>query len=330
MDGSEPHEPQREIFEVLARHSAEGRTVTPAEIESRGGFPVAQLGALMHGFGLSAPAADERAFTPAEAEALIELWQRREIWPPELAIQVSRIYGRLLARIAQASVQLWASIVEPGLREHTDPRAQAADAESLSRLLPVSDALLAAVHRRWLEHEASKMAGHEPPQPHEPGGPPAAVEVSLLICDLKDFTAYADRHGDAASVHVIDRFAEVVTEERGPEAGLTKLLGDGFMCSYPNPQLAVEAGARIIDAMRSTEQIGVHASVHHGLAIPREGDYFGAAVNLTARLLSQADRDELVATREVVERCSEHSWERATTLQIRGISEDVEVFRLRR
>jgi class 3 adenylate cyclase len=102
------------------------------------------------------------------------------------------------------------------------------------------------------------------------------------------------------------------------------------MCSYANPQLAVEAGARIIDAMRGPEHPGVHASVHHGLAIPREGDYFGAAVNLTARLLGLADREELVATRQVVEHCTGLGWDRAGTLQIRGISHDVEVFRLRR
>jgi class 3 adenylate cyclase len=45
----------------------------------------------------------------------------------------------------------------------------------------------------------------------------------------------------------------------------------------------------------------VHASVHVGTAIARDGDYFGGAVNLTARLLGAAGRDELVATRPVVE-----------------------------
>jgi adenylate cyclase len=102
------------------------------------------------------------------------------------------------------------------------------------------------------------------------------------------------------------------------------------MCAYPEPRLAVQAGARIIDAMRGTGLPGVHASVHHGLAIPREGDYFGSAVNLTARLLREAGRDELVATRSVVERCPELDWEPACVAQFRGIELEVEVFRLRR
>ena len=324
-------EPQRAILETVARHSAAGRTVTAIQIETDGGPPVAQLGELMRAFGLPTPVADEQSFTPTEAEALIELWQRADIWPFELAVQVSRVYGRLLARIAHATVQLWASVVEPGLREHSDqPGVLLAGAESLERLLPVSDALLAGVHRRWLEREAAQMAFQEVPLSPQRVGALAAVEVSFLFCDLKDFTAFADRQGDTAAVRIIDRFAAVVTRERGPDARLTKLLGDGFMCSYPNPRLAVDAGARIIDAMASADVPGVHASVHHGLAIPREGDYFGASVNLTARLLAFAERDELVATRPVLERCADLSWERAGTLRIRGVSHEVEVFRLRR
>ncbi len=330
MDARERTEPQREILDNLVRSSAAGRTVTPVEIEAQGGPPIDKLGELMHAFGLPAPGPAERSFTPAEAEALIELWRRSDVWPFELAVQVSRVYGRLLARIAQASVQLWVSVVEPGLRHRNDARAQAADAEALQRLLPVSDALLSLVHRRWLEREAAQIALREVPLTAEAGGALAAIEVSFLFCDLKDFTAFADRQGDAAAVRIIDRFAAIVTQERGDEVRLTKLLGDGFMCSYARPQLAVQAGARIIDAMRGPDHPGVHASVHHGLAIPREGDYFGAAVNLTARLLVQADRDELVATRIVVEQCTEHRWERAGTLQIRGISHEVEVFRLQR
>ena len=324
-------DPQGAILETIVRRSASGRTVTPGHIEAAGGLRVAQLGELMGGFGLPAPGRDEPAFTREEARALIELGRGSDVWPFDLAVQLSRMYGRLLARIAHASIQLWVSVVEPGLRKHPDEHTRVlSGAEAFERLLPVADTLLAAVHRRWIEREAVQMAFREAALTDESEGVFAAVEVSFLFCDLKDFTAFADRQGDDAAVRIIDRFAAVVTRERGPEARLTKLLGDGFMCAYPNPQAAVEAGARIIDAMRGPEHPGVHASVHHGLAIPREGDYFGAAVNLTARLLGQADRDELVGTRAVVESCSGLSWEAAGTLRIRGISDEVEVFRLQR
>jgi adenylate cyclase len=92
--------------------------------------------------------------------------------------------------------------------------------------------------------------------------------------------------------------------------------------------LAVAAGVRIIDGMRASDGPGVHASVHHGHAIPREGDYFGSVVNLTARLLGAAGRDELVATRPVVERCPDVTWRPGGTHRMRGVEAPLEVFTL--
>jgi adenylate cyclase len=314
----------------MAEIASVGSSVTPAEIEKRCGMPVSAVRELMRGFGVSAPGDDEPAFTPEEADALVRLWESN-VWPFEVALQLSRLYGRLLARIAHATMQQWATVVEPRLRAAaSDEQARQIGVDEFERLVPVSDVLLAGVHRRWLAREAAQLAFREAPDVEAGAAPraPGAVAVSFLFCDLKDFTSFADRLGDDAAIRIIDRFADVVHREQGPDARLTKLLGDGFMCVYPTPELAVAAGARVIDAMREPGLPGVHASVHHGLAIPREGDYFGSAVNLTARLLGEAGRDELVATSDVVERCPDREWRPAGSLRLRGVSREVEVFKL--
>ena len=324
-------DPLGAFFESLPLRAAADRTVSAAQIEAEGGMPVEQSRELMRGFGLAAPDPDEAAFSPQEAAALTELWRQQELWPFEEAVQIARLYGRLLARIAQASVQRWLSVVEPRLRDsQPDVRQRTiAAAQSFDRLLPVTDALLTGVHRRWVEREAAQIAVR-----NVEAGPAAALlqgvgQVTVLFCDLKDFTAFADREGDGAAVRLIDVFARKVMDERGEEARLTKLLGDGFMLVYPDPVPAIRAARRIIAAMAPPGQPGVHASVHHGPAVPWEGDYFGAAVNLAARLLALAERDELLATAPVVERCPEFEWEHCGSERVRGLSDEVQVFRLR-
>jgi adenylate cyclase len=320
------------IFEMVPARGAATRTATAVEIAAGGGMPVDCLAELMHALGLPMPAPDEPGFTPQEAAVLRELWQLRDIWPFELSIQLARVYGRLLSRLAHASVGLWVSVVEPRLRraEPDDSARTLAAAAAFDGLLPVADALLVGVHRRWIEREAAQMAVREAELGSGPEGLGRAIETSFLFCDLKDFTAFADCEGDGAAIRLIDEFVAVVTQEQGPDARLTKLLGDGVMLVYGSPGPAVAAGRRIIESMRAPNLPGVHASVHHGPAIPREGDYFGSAVNLAARLLGAAQRDELVATRSVVERCDDLDWEPAGTHHVRGVEADVEVFRLRR
>lgn len=130
---------------------------------------------------------------------------------------------------------------------------------------------------------------------------PGSVDVALLFCDLKDFTPYVDTEGDEAAVAAIDRFTDTVARERGESFRFMKSLGDGVMLSYGDAPEAVAAGARVIAGMRAEGMPRVHASVHNGVAITREGDYFGGAVNLAARLLVVAGPDELLATRPAVE-----------------------------
>jgi len=325
-------DPQGAIFDEILMPAIAERTVSAKEIEDRGGISVATNLTMMQAFGLPMPAPDEAYFTPREAGALVEIGRIGDLWPEEVMIQVSRVYGRLLARIAQTEVQLFRLHVERRLLAEGEDRLAALRRvqDAFARLLPVSEPILVGVHRRWVEHELAQAAVREAETEAGARALPGAVSVTFLFCDLKDFTAYADREGDEAAVGVIDRFADTVVRQRGPGFHFTKALGDGFMLVYSDPCAAVAAGGRVVDAMRGIDTPGVHASVHSGVALVREGDYFGSAVNLAARLLLAAERDQLVATRPVIEATgSAFSWDPAGTRQVKGMAQPVELFLLR-
>lgn len=323
-------DPMGAVFESVLSPGKELRTVSSADIEARGGVPVDQLAQLISAFGLRVPEPEEPAYTEDEAQAFVVLGQMSEVYLPELSMQVARVYGRMLARIAQTEVGIFRSFIAPRVseREQSPPEALAAIQQAFATLLPVTDPLLVGVHRRWVEHQVAQAAVRDA----ETGAStplPGAVDVAFLFCDLKGFTRYVDMHGDHAGVEAIDRFVEVVTQERGPGFRFTKLLGDGAMLVYSEATEAVEAGARIIAAMPGEELLPVHATVHRGAAVIREGDYFGGTVNLTARLLPLAGADELLATRPVHQVTRERFvWERAGAIRVRGIAGLVELFRL--
>jgi class 3 adenylate cyclase len=322
-------DPEGAIFDAVLLPQIEARTVSATDIESRGGLTVDELVAMVRAFGLPPPEPNQPAFTPEEAQVFVELKRLQEIWPPELGLQLGRVYGRQLGRIAQTGVQLFRLYVEPRLRAEGAGRLAGLRAvqSAFQELLPLADPLLVGVHTRWVEHELAQAAVSEAEAGVGGRSLPGVVEVAFLFCDLKDFTAYADSEGDAAAVRAIDRFIETVTRERG-QFRFMKALGDGCMLVYPDACRAVEVGSRIIDGVKAPAMPGVHASVHEGLAIVREGDYFGGAVNLAARLLAAAGRDELLATGAVVERCGAFRWQAEGSRRMRGVQEPVEVFRL--
>jgi adenylate cyclase len=328
---SDPSDDLSGILASMLLPGIEERTVTPAELEARGGVSADETRALFEAFGLPAPAEDDLALTPAEADAFVTLARFEADWPPELRLRVARVYGRLLARIAQVELSLFREHFEQRLGDDQGNAYSTLRAarEAFAGLVPVTEPLLAGVHRRWLEHELAQAAVSGAEAELTEQRLPGAEDVTFLFCDLKGFTAFADREGDAAAVAAIDRFNEVVIAERGAGVRFMKLLGDGVMLVYSDTRDAVAAGAAIIAAMRTGGPPGVHATAHCGLAIPREGDWFGSAVNLAARLLDAAERDELVATRAVVDAAGDgFSWESAGERRVRGFAAAVEVFRL--
>jgi adenylate cyclase len=318
------------IFDAVLDPHRDERTVSATEIEADGGLGVDETRLIALSFGIGTPEPQEPFFTPAEAKVLVRLGELREIWPPEVFMQVARVYNQALAHIAQTEVNLFRLYVEPTLRTAAGgkPAGLAAVHEAFGQLLPLADPLLLGVHRRSIEHELTQAAVREAERRNPAGILPGSIEVTFLFCDLKDFSAYADTHGDAAAADLIERFAVTVTE-RGEHGHVIKALGDGFMLSYSEPGPAVADCLGIIERMRGGGAPGVHASVHHGIALYREGDYFGQSVNLAARLLGLAGRDELLASDAVVRATEgQFDWEPRGSHTIRGFGEPVDVYRL--
>jgi adenylate cyclase len=320
------------IFDAVLDPARGERTVSPAQIEANGGLTVDETRLVVLNFGLRAPDPHEAYFTAAEADVLVHFGLLREIWPPEIYLQIVRVYGQALAHIARTEVNLFRLYVEPNLRSASGGpvRAREVVQQVFGELLPLADPMLLGVHRRRVEHEVTQAVVREAEIRTPEGVLPGAIEVTFLFCDLKDFSGYAQAHGDAAAVDLIERLAVVVTDELGQHGHVVKGLGDGFMLCYPEPGEAVAACLRIIEQMRGGGAPGVHAGVHHGVVLYREGDYFGGAVNLAARLLGLAERDELFASEAVAGATADRfDWESRGNQDIHGFGQPICVYRLR-
>ncbi len=100
------------------------------------------------------------------------------------------------------------------------------------------------------------------------------------------------------------------------------------MLVYPDAAEAVAAWRRFRAAMADPGAPALHGSIHQGVVVRREGDYFGGAVNLAARLLVLAGSGELLATRAAVERAgSRDNWTPLGSRRLRGLRAEVEIYR---
>jgi adenylate cyclase len=121
---------------------------------------------------------------------------------------------------------------------------------------------------------------------------------SFLFADIAGFTALTEAHGDEEAVALIAEFSDAVEAELPGVGGEhVKTIGDALMLRIPDPGDAVLLGLRIANDLMTTHGAPeARVGLHHGPALERNGDYFGASVNLAARVSALASSGEVLLT----------------------------------
>lgn len=126
----------------------------------------------------------------------------------------------------------------------------------------------------------------------------ASAPSTFLFADIAGFTALTEIHGDEHAVALVDDFAEAVSRELPRVDGEhVKTIGDALMVRVPDPGDAVRLGLAIThDLLHGHEAPAVRVGLNHGPAVERNGDYFGNAVNVAARVSALASGGEVLIT----------------------------------
>jgi len=155
---------------------------------------------------------------------------------------------------------------------------------------------------------------------------------TIAFVDLAGFTALTEAHGDDAAVDLVDAFTDVAAKAvEDAAAELVKTVGDAVMVAAPDPGSVVDAVRRLFEACYAIDSFPEpRAGLHHGPVVDRGGDYFGATVNLAARVASRAGSGQALATAAVAD-AARHAGIDAVELgtqAFRNVLDPVEVWAL--
>lgn len=129
------------------------------------------------------------------------------------------------------------------------------------------------------------------------------TERTIAFVDLAGFTALTDVHGDNAAVDLVDEFTATAVDACGAAgAELVKTVGDAVMIAAPSPATGLDAVSRLFHAAYERDGFPEpRAGLHHGPVVERAGDWFGATVNLAARVASRAGSGQALITRSILD-----------------------------
>ena len=160
-----------------------------------------------------------------------------------------------------------------------------------------------------------------------------AAEATFAFVDLAGFTAMTEAHGDAEAVAIVRAFRDRALQVLGPDDELVKTIGDAVMLRFATPEAAVTALRELL-----SRELVVHdavllprAGAHHGPAVAVDRDYYGAAVNLAARVAGKAGGGQLLVTTRaaIAARDLGAIVTHVGSVQLRNVSESVDIYDVR-
>lgn len=157
------------------------------------------------------------------------------------------------------------------------------------------------------------------------------TSATFVFADIAGFTALTEAHGDQEAAALVRDFCRTVNAEL-PAAGgrQVKTIGDAVMLCIPEPEKAVRLALRIThELMLGHGAPAVRVGMHYGQAVEQDGDYFGAAVNLAARVSAEAAGGEVLLTGTTAARAPQLEavvYEPRGRRELRNVREPVELF----
>jgi adenylate cyclase len=158
----------------------------------------------------------------------------------------------------------------------------------------------------------------------------AAQPDAAVFADLSGYTALTDRLGDQVSVDIVLRLAELTQEVAERHGGrVVKMLGDGVHFIFDEPASAVLGS---LDFVHSVEPRGLppaHIGINAGPITYTDGDYYGLAVIIAARIASTAGPGEVLVGESVVQAGTPKGvrFEDIGPVELKGVRRPVRVFR---
>jgi adenylate cyclase len=155
--------------------------------------------------------------------------------------------------------------------------------------------------------------------------------ATFVFADIAGFTALTEAHGDEEAVKLVEELSEGVEAELPAIQGeYVKTIGDALMLRIPAPGDAVLLALRIANDLLSAHGAPtVRVGLHHGPAVERKGDYFGASVNLAARVSALASGGEVLLTGQTAALASDLEgvlYESRGRQTLRNVAEPLEIF----
>lgn len=274
--------------------------------------------------GLTVADPDTPTLSQVDVDSLATWVALRMQWGPDAADGFLRVLGSAMARVAEA-ISSMIRMAQPKmwLGLTGDELATAQVYREAAEFVPRVGTMIDAVHRHHLVGTRTFIEGVQ-------RGPSASVICGVGFVDLSGFTALTQTLTPEKLSMLLSSFSATVSDVVHADGGrVVKFIGDAVMWVSPSPERLARAALDLVDHPRAREAgLQVRGGLGYGEILAINGDYFGNAVNLAARLVGAASPGQILADAAVYEQLPDWSAVAQEPLQLKGFDDAIVAYDL--
>lgn len=153
-----------------------------------------------------------------------------------------------------------------------------------------------------------------------------------MMADLSGYTAMTEVHGADSAASIIDKYLAIVKKSLVGSSYLHERVGDEMVIIANSAEdLAYTATFLFEYAYDENHFLPLHAGLHYGPVVKKNGAYFGSTINTASRITSAAERGRIVCSSEFLNQLPEgHPYivERKGMYAFKNLLKPVELFQM--
>ncbi|MEJ5255618.1 MAG: adenylate/guanylate cyclase domain-containing protein [Acidimicrobiales bacterium] len=269
-----------------------------AEVAALSGVTPEEIRAYWRALGFPDPRPGEKVFTESDVEMLsaVVSFIAEGTLDPDLTLQMARVIGSAMDRIATAQVD--SLEIRREAREAHDGGSASlppGTARNTIELLSLMPRVMELVWRRHVANAARRR------MMRAAAGDGSADIIVVGFADMVGFTAKTQQLEDHELAEVVGRFESVAYDVVASHGGrVVKMIGDEVMFLHDDVREGAELALALAERFRDDPALSdVRVGLACGPVLERDGDVYGPVVNLANRIVSIAYPGSVVVSEEV-------------------------------
>lgn len=304
-----------------------GAPIAIEDLTERVGLSEDRIYDILRAAGASLPDGQEQTFVESDVDTFRMFKAAASLFTSDAVLEITRVMGNAMARVAEAAITLFQVNVEAPLAETEADEITFAEANyagvSALEMLPRAMGGLFRLHVETAVRRSRSSYNRE--------NPFGSRRLAVGFIDLVGFTPLAQQLDDQQLTDLIEEFErqanEIVTHYDGR---VVKHIGDEVMFIAVGAAAACHIARAACETFTKSD-VQPHGGLAIGGLLTRGGDFYGPIVNLASRIGDIAVPGEMLVTEDVMvgaQDDGELHFEPAGRRMLKGFDEPVPLWSL--